>query len=184
MPRPLKTFIIYAREDKSFKNALLERLNGEKFKKRIKVWHDGEIRLGDNWNEVIKRELETSDLVLILLSPDCLASSYINSTELRITFERLEKGIARVVPVIVRPCLWKDYPLLRELQAALNGKSVISYEEQNDAWDLIELQFSNTIDGRIDDGYIKTWAPWVIRTLLFLVLYVVVMFSLQIWKYL
>ncbi len=83
----------------------------------LSVWHDCNILPGEDWEKSIKKELESSDLVLMLVSANSLNAEFIQGEELRTTFDRLREGLARVVPVIVSPCVWRFEPVLAGLQA-------------------------------------------------------------------
>ena len=62
------------------------------------------------WDKIIKQELLDSDIILLLISSDFLASNYCYDIEIKKAIERHEKGEAKVIPIIVRPCDWKDLP--------------------------------------------------------------------------
>ena len=67
-PTPLKTFIIYARSDEAYKQQLLLHLRPLRNSGLLSVWHDGNILPGEDWEKAIKKELSSSDLVLMLVS--------------------------------------------------------------------------------------------------------------------
>ena len=116
-PAPLKTFIIYARSDEAYKQQLLLHLRPLVTSRLLSVWHDGNILPGEDWEKAIKKELNSSDLVLVLVSAHSLNSEFIQTKELRTALDRLREGLTRVVPVIVSPCGWKFDPMLAGLQA-------------------------------------------------------------------
>ena len=58
----------------------------------------------------------TSEIILLLISPNFMHSDYCYSIEMRRALERHERGEARVIPVILRPVDWKGTPI-GELQA-------------------------------------------------------------------
>ncbi|MCC6463309.1 MAG: SUMF1/EgtB/PvdO family nonheme iron enzyme [Saprospiraceae bacterium] len=132
MPQPLKTFIIYSRQDDSYKNDLLKHLTGTLVETgHLEVWQDGEILPGEDWKGKIDKQLETADLFLVLLSIDSLNSDFIKNTELKKALER--KG--RIVPILVRSCSWQIHPVFKGLQGLpKNMKPVSSFSERDEAW--------------------------------------------------
>ncbi|MCC6463310.1 MAG: SUMF1/EgtB/PvdO family nonheme iron enzyme [Saprospiraceae bacterium] len=132
MPQPLKTFIIYSRQDDSYKNDLLKHLSGTLVETgHLEVWQDGEILPGEDWKEKIEQQLETADLFLVLLSIDSLNSDFIKNTELKKALERK----SRIVPILVRPCFWQNHPVFAGLQGLpKNMKPVSSFSERDEAW--------------------------------------------------
>jgi hypothetical protein len=58
----------------------------------------------------ISQELERADIILLLVSPDFLASEYCYGTEMTRALQRHVAGEARVIPVVLRPCEWTQAP--------------------------------------------------------------------------
>ncbi|MBK8193515.1 MAG: toll/interleukin-1 receptor domain-containing protein [Lewinellaceae bacterium] len=94
--RPLKTFIIYARKDESFKDDLLLHLKGTLIETRhLEVWQDGAILPGEEWEKAIEKQLEAAEIFLVLLSIHSLTSEFIRKKEL---VKALEKEPDRAHP--------------------------------------------------------------------------------------
>ena len=106
-PRPLKVFLSYAHEDAGLRDKLDKQLAILRRQGLIATWHDRMITAGREWAGLIAEELEAADIILLLVSPDFQASGYINDVELKRALERHDNGTARVIPVILRPCLWR-----------------------------------------------------------------------------
>lgn len=103
---PLLLFYSYAHEDKSLRDRLEKSLALLKRQGIIEGWHDGVIKPGSEWDKQIIHRLHQADLILLLISPDFIASDYIWDTELPLAMERHQKGEARVIPVILRETDW------------------------------------------------------------------------------
>src|SRR5215467_8015076 len=73
----------------------------------IDVWHDRNISAGSDWEQEIKEQLNAAQIILLLVSPDFMASNYINNVELKRAIERHQRGEARVIPIILRPVDWQ-----------------------------------------------------------------------------
>ena len=58
---------------------------------------------------------------------DFLASDYCQDIEMMRALERSEKGEARVVPVILKPCDWKTSPLARFQALPKDGLPVVDW---------------------------------------------------------
>ena len=65
----------------------------------IKEWHDREIPAGADWAKMISLHLETSQLLLLLLSSDFIDSDYCYQIEATRAIERHQSGEAQMVPV-------------------------------------------------------------------------------------
>jgi formylglycine-generating enzyme required for sulfatase activity len=71
---------------------------------------------------------------LLLVSADSIASDYFYDKEVADALERHRAGTARVVPLILRPCVWRTTPL-GELQALpQNGKPVTEWVNRDAAY--------------------------------------------------
>ncbi len=113
---PLKTFIIYARADAEYKDQLLAHLHLFVENALIEKWVDSDLLPGEDWKKTIERELEAAHLVLMLVSADALRSEFIQKKELKTALEKKRAGNARVVPILVRDCMWKLHAGLSEIQ--------------------------------------------------------------------
>lgn len=103
-------FISYAHEDSELRNALGVHLEPMQRLGLAMTWSDVKINPGQEWNEAILGQLRSADIILMLVSPDSLASDYIWKTELAEALKRQEKGRCRIIPVLLRPCDWVDMP--------------------------------------------------------------------------
>lgn len=131
MPKKLNIFLSYAHEDEAMKIQLDRNLIMLKRSDKINVWQDRQIMAGQEWDDSIAKELESADIILLLISVDFNNSQYIWDKELKIAMERHEKNEARVIPVILRTCDWGDMPYAK-LQALPTGAKPISSFADND----------------------------------------------------
>ena len=76
----------------------------------IDAWHDRRITGGREWAEEIDRHLDSARIILLLASPDFIASDYCYEKEMTRALERHDAGAARVIPVILRHVDWAGAP--------------------------------------------------------------------------
>lgn len=100
----------------------------------IESWHDHRISAGDEFDKVIAEEMEKADVMLLLISPDFLASSYCYDVELTRAIQRHDQRLARVIPVILRPCDWRSSPFAKLKVAPKDGKPVTKWLDRDDAF--------------------------------------------------
>jgi len=142
--QPAKVFISYAREDEALRGMLEKQLTILRRHGLIATWHDRRITAGAEWAQQIAGELEAADLILLLVSADFLASDYIHDIELKRALERHNAKAARVVPVIVRPCMWQ-YSAFAKLQALpRDAEPVISSR-----WGSLDVAFQDVAEGLV-----------------------------------
>ena len=112
----IKVFYCYAHEDKALRATLEKHLGNLKRQELITGWSDRNIDAGKEWAKEIDSNLNAANIILLLISPDFMHSEYCYSIEMRHALERHENGIARVIPIILRPVEYEGAPFSR-LQA-------------------------------------------------------------------
>ena len=103
--RPITLFYSYAHEDEDLRSRLEVHLAALRRSGLIRDWHDHFIVPGQNWDDEIKRNLQSADLILFLISADFLNSNYIFNVEVKEALAHHRTGQAVVVPMILRPAL-------------------------------------------------------------------------------
>ncbi len=141
-------FFSYSHKDEGLRDELEVHLAMLKREGVIDVWHDRKIPVGNEFDRSISDQLETADVILLLVSPDFLASSYCYDIEVRRAMERHEAGSARVVPVILRPCDWHGTPFAKLLAAPKDGKPVTKWADRDEAFLDVVRQIRAALDGR------------------------------------
>ena len=100
----------------------------------IETWHDRRIRAGDEFDNVIDRQLNEAQVILLLVSADFIASRYCYEIEMARALERHRAGEARVIPVILRPCDWKETPFGKLMAAPKDGKPIKAWPDIDEAF--------------------------------------------------
>src|SRR5262249_27968032 len=127
-PRTTEVFFSYSHKDEQLLGELLNHLGILKRLGVIQDWHDRKITAGTEWKGQIDQHLDTSAVILLLVSPDFVASDYCWDTELKRAMERHDKSEARVIPVILRPTYgWKDAPFGKLGVVPTDGRAVTSW---------------------------------------------------------
>ncbi|HEX8115918.1 MAG TPA: toll/interleukin-1 receptor domain-containing protein, partial [Pyrinomonadaceae bacterium] len=107
---PLELFYSYSHKDEELRRELEKHLSLLKRQRVIRDWHGHRISAGTEWAAEVDKHLAGADIVLLLVSADFLASDYCYAVEMKLALEKHEEGLARVIPVILRPCDWKRAP--------------------------------------------------------------------------
>ena len=117
---PVEIFCCYAHNDQLLLNELKTHLIPLQRQGLITSWADTDIDAGMEWENEINKHLDAAQIILLLISPDFIASDYCYSKEMTRAMERHEATEALVFPIIIRPVLWKDTPF-GKLQALPTG---------------------------------------------------------------
>src|SRR5437762_3131553 len=113
-------FYSYTHEDESFLNKLNNHLASLKRLGLITTWHHQEIKPGSISSKEIDIHLQSARIILLLISPDFIASDYCYGIEVQEALKKHQTGHTHVIPVILRPCAWEETPL-GKLQALPRG---------------------------------------------------------------
>ncbi|HEY1430493.1 MAG TPA: toll/interleukin-1 receptor domain-containing protein [Stellaceae bacterium] len=119
--RPRQVFVSYAHEDEVWKERVVEALRPLETQRRIAAWHDRKLVPSEDWARTIDARLAESDVFLLLISPDFIASPFCRVTEVPRAVQRCEVGEAVLVPIILRECPWQGEAFARFQAYPLDG---------------------------------------------------------------
>lgn len=129
-----RVFISYAHADETYRDQLEKQLSILGRSGIVETWHDRRLVAGQEWDHGIRSELERADIILLLVSPDFIASDYINDIEITRAMERHEAGAAIVIPVILRPCKWEMAPFAKLQALPKNAKAISKWPNIDEAY--------------------------------------------------
>lgn len=134
-----------AREDEDLRLRLEQQLSALKHQDLIDLWHEQNVRPGADRREEIDRHLKTAHVVLLLISPDFMASDYCFSTELTRMMERHMRGEALMIPIILRPVHWQEAPFGNLQALPANAHPVTAWDDPDEALFNVVTGLRNTI---------------------------------------
>ncbi len=143
----MQAFISYSHRDDEALDRLHTHLSMLQREGTIRTWVDRDILAGDDLDSSISAQLESSDLFLVLVSPDFLASDYCYEREMTRALERHDASEARVVPIIVEPCDWKNSPLNKLKAIPKDGKPISEWTNENAAYLNIVTELRRLLTG-------------------------------------
>jgi hypothetical protein len=104
---PIRIFFSYAHADDEWRDRLRKQLRPWERQGEIVCWCDRQIPPGGEWKIEIETQLSQADIILLLVSPDFLDSDFCMEQEYPRAIARHESEGTCVIPVLLRPCLWK-----------------------------------------------------------------------------
>jgi hypothetical protein len=130
---PVRVFYSYCREDESLRDELGKHLATMRKIRLVDDWHDRNLIPGEEWESIIAERLESSQLILLLISSDFFSSDSCDKEMKRALTKRAE-GKAEVISIILRPVDW-DLEPLRKLQALpKDAIPVTDWANRDSAW--------------------------------------------------
>lgn len=130
---PFDIFISYTHEDKKFRDELVVCLSTMRSQGLVRNWDDEELAPGTERERQIVERLHKAHIILLLISPDFIASSNCYK-QMQQALERRKTQAAQVIPLLLRPTDI-DGSLIGTLQALPhNNKPISRWESRDEAF--------------------------------------------------
>src|SRR5689334_11452153 len=111
--KTVNIFCSYSHKDEKFREQLEIHLSLLKRQGVISEWYDRKISPGEEWKSQIDEHLEIANIILLLISPDFIASDYCYEVEMKRAIEKHDAGQICVIPIILRPVDWTKAPFAK-----------------------------------------------------------------------
>jgi hypothetical protein len=132
--QPLSVFFSYSHKDETLRDELAKHLSILQRQGVIQTWHDRRISAGTEWAGQIDDNMNSADIILLLISSDFLASTYCYDVELKRAMQRHAEKTARVIPVILRAVDWHDASFGKLQALPKDAKPITSWSNQDEAF--------------------------------------------------
>jgi len=140
----------YAYQDRYWLDEFTMHLSALRRQGVITLWHDQAVNAESSWEQEMNRHVKTAQVILLLISPDFLASGYCHGPEMCLALERHKAGDARVIPLILHPVLWMNTPLSQLDVLPLDGKPISTWAYSDEAFYTIAKTIREVVKERLD----------------------------------
>ena len=89
------------------------------------------IPAGDKWRTTIDARIRRAKIVLLFLSPYFIESDYCYEIEMMVALKRHRYGEAVVIPIVLRPCPWRETPLAFLQALPKDGRAVTAWHDRD-----------------------------------------------------
>lgn len=137
---PINLFYSFAEEDTNLQKELEKHLKLLNRQGIISGWHFRMISAGKEFKGEIDNHIRLAKIILLLISSDFLNSDYCYDIEMKKAMEMHDTGIARIIPVILRPVDWQSSSFGKLEALPIHGKPVTKWKNQDEA-------FLNIVEG-------------------------------------
>jgi hypothetical protein len=144
----MKIFICHSHRDEGWLNRLKIHLEPLERANLIEVWDDSRIKAGQDWDKEIKDALAFTDIVILLITADFMASDFIQTTELPLAMEASRAKGAVILSLIVSPSRLLRVPLLRSVQPINSPDkplSAMTWAEQEETFDKLSQRIEEIL---------------------------------------
>jgi len=137
--KTIKLFISYSHADEEHKIQLEKHLKAISRTLPLSYWSDRHLFAGEPVDEQIFQQLNTADIVLLLVSPDFINSDYCFTKEMERALERYEQEGNVVIPVIIRhTASWRSHKIGQIVALPKDGKPLSQWTDADEFWASVE----------------------------------------------
>lgn len=140
-----KLFFSYSHRDEDLRDELQIHLTSLQRQGILDTWHDRRIEAGDDFVKSISENLDSADIILLLVSPYFISSNYCYEVEMQHALAKHEKNQSIVIPVILHPCDWHNLPFGHLLATPKDGKPISKFPNIHDGFLDVTLAVKNVI---------------------------------------
>ncbi|CCF85317.1 UvrD-helicase domain-containing protein [Nitrolancea hollandica] len=131
---PLRVFYSYSHKDSELLYELKAHLAILRKQGLIQDWYDRKILAGSEWEPEIIVHLESSNIIILLISADFIASDYCYGIEMERALAMHREGKARVIPIIVRKVDWTGASFGHLQALPTDAKPITLWSDRDEAW--------------------------------------------------
>src|SRR5256886_11072482 len=133
-PSPVTIFSAYIRKDEAFYHELDKHLRLLQHQEIISAYNYRQIVADTNWATAFNEHINTASIILLLISPDFLASDYCSSIEMQRALARHIAGDAQVIPILLRPADLSGTPFTHLSCLPHNVHPVMNWTDYDEAF--------------------------------------------------
>ena len=134
VPDKLKVFVSYSLKDEALKEEFDDAVVMLRRNNLIESWSYKDITADQEKDVEIQKHLDIANIIILLVSNSFLASNALYEKEMTRAMERHKAGTARIVPIILRYCEWRDTPFGKLLGLPRNGKPIATWSNRDEAF--------------------------------------------------
>jgi WD40 repeat protein len=142
----VEIFCCYAHEDALLLKRLKKHIIPLQREGLISILNDTDISPGTNWEEEIDKHLNTAQIILLLISPDFIASEYCYSEEMKQAMKRHDHGKTRVIPIILRYVDWQKTPFGKLQALPAGARPITSWHNLDEAFFNVEKGIRKAVE--------------------------------------
>jgi len=147
----LNIFISYSFKDVIFKSELEKYLSPLKHV-LIDIWED-KVLLSDHlWYNEIFENINNSDVVIFLVSPDFINSEFCYSQEMYSAVNKSMNGSLLIIPILLRRCDFTNTPFGNIQFLPTNGIPINEFKNKEEAYSSISINIKKLLEGHLNES--------------------------------
>lgn len=139
-------FISYSHKDESIREELAIHMSSLIRSNLITTWSDKKITPGEDWEQEIVHNIETADIILLLVTANFISSDYCYDKEVKYAVKRAKAKEAILIPIIAKKCMWSETPFAKFQALPTGGKPINLWDDIDEAYTDIVVGLKNVIN--------------------------------------
>jgi|GEM_PF-1612497 len=148
MATPTNIFIAYHVKDTEILDNLRAHLSPLERTEGVKIWYDGKVNAGSETLVEIRRAMSEADIILLLVSSNFIVSDFCYDTIMKNAIVMHNDGKVKVIPVIVRNCMWDEMPFSHLRKLPLGDIPITSWDNPDEPYTQIARELKKLISLR------------------------------------
>lgn len=145
--KKVKIFISYSHLDEAHKKELDKHLKALSHLFAIEAWNDRQLIAGDGVDKTIFEKLNAADVVLLLISPDFMASDYCFKKEMQSALKAYKENKNTLIPIIIRNTpTWFKHEIGQLVALPTDGKHLSMWKDADDFWADVETGIAKRVE--------------------------------------
>ncbi|MGJ3248446.1 MAG: HEAT repeat domain-containing protein [Elainellaceae cyanobacterium] len=132
--KTISLYFSYAPADETLQTQLANHLTLLERQGIITSWSQRQILPGDDRTQVINQQLNTADIILLLISANSLADDTCYHLEIQRAMERHQANEAHVIPILLRPVAWIGASFSSLTVLPVNHQPITLWDNQDEAF--------------------------------------------------
>lgn len=151
----LKVFISYSHKDAEFKEQLNVHLRNLERTLPLTIWSDNKILGGQEWNASIFEQLRAAHIILLLISPDFIASDFCYKDEMREALALHDNRRSLIIPIMLRQVKDEGHPFAKIQTLPTKPRFIDDWENKDAAFTNIIMGMEQSIKSFIENINIR-----------------------------
>ena len=150
----LRVYCCYAHKDEGFLKRLEKHLAPlRKGTDVFDLWSAHKIEAGMDWKREIEEHLRNANIILLLVSPDFIASDLCYSIGMQQAIERHQKGETVIIPIVLRSVLWQVTPIGMLQALPKDDRPITAWRDRDAAFLSVVSEIWVVINNLIGEEY-------------------------------
>ena len=141
----VEVFCVYAQKDEPLQRALKMHIDNTDYEKYKLKWRERLVEPGVDWTQEFDPQINSTQLVLLLISIDFLDSRYSYGRELARALERHRAGEVRIIPIILRAVHWQNQPFANLQVLPREARPISAWEDKDKVFSEIARALLKTL---------------------------------------